>query len=300
MIAWSRRRALVAGVALIVLTNAVALVGVAYNRSAAESSLRLGERELWLPWNSGFEAENSGLALRLAWRTLAAEREGTTAFDMSYAVMGGAPAWLDRAKLAELGFDVARAEEMTKGRMRFEKQLPREVLLVLELDGPAYRQALERARKHADSQEALRAANPGKKEFEERARMAREQLGREEREASRLFAVDAGLDAATLRAKYPDRARFAIVRGEVRPQFDGYRNRNRLAGYISKLSVESVNVPHELRPVLEPVPRRGRGRPNEKAAPFEATAAFGERFEPWMTAAARGPAPEGQGSGTHQ
>src|SRR5574341_1548650 len=39
MIAWTRRRTLIAGAKLIVLTNAVALGGVAWNRSAAESSL---------------------------------------------------------------------------------------------------------------------------------------------------------------------------------------------------------------------------------------------------------------------
>lgn len=283
MSAWSRRRTLIAGVALIVLTNAVALGGVAWNRSAPESSLRLTQRELWLPWS--FEAENSGLALRLAWRAPAVEREGRPAFEMPYAMYGGTPAWLDEVKLAELGFDVTHTENAATGRARFDKQLPREVLLVLEFDGPAYRQALERMRKFAAAEEALLAANPGKKEFEERAKQAREQLGREEGEASRLFAVDAGLDAAALRAKYPDRARYAIVRGNVRPQFSGYDNRSQVAGYISQLSVESVNVPHEFRQVLEPVLQRGAGYPNRKAAPYEVTVAFGKRFEPWMTAA---------------
>lgn len=285
MIAWSRRRTLLAGVALIVLTNAVALGGVAWNRSAPESSLRLTQRELWLPWNGGFEAENSGLALRLAWRAPAVEKEGMPAFEMPYAMYGGAPAWLDEAKLAELGFDVSHAEDATAGRARFDKQLPREVLLVLELDGPAYRHALDRAREFAAAEEALLAANPGKKEFEERAKQARERIEREEREASRLFAVDAGLDAAALRAKYPDRARYAIVRGNVRPQFAGYGKSTRFWGYLEKLSVESVNVPHEFRQVLEPVLRRGAGYPNRKAPPFEATVVFGKRFEPWMTAA---------------
>lgn len=291
MIAWSRRRTLIAGVALIVLTNAVALGGVAWNRSAPESSLRLTQRELWLPWNWGFEAENSGLALRLAWRTPVAETEGRPGYDTSYMMVGSAPAWLDEAKLAELGFDVSHTEDATAGRVRSDKQLPREVLLVLELDGPAYRANLERAQKIAEAEEALLAANPGKKEFEERAKQAREQLGREEREASRLFAVDAGLDATALRVKYPDRARYAIVRGNVRPQFAGYGKSTRFWGYLEKLSVESVNVPHEFRQVLEPVLRRGAGYPNQKAAPLEATIAFGKRFEPWMMAAGA-PAPK--------
>ncbi|MFL6653087.1 MAG: DUF4824 family protein, partial [Sulfurifustaceae bacterium] len=55
MIAWSRKRTLLAGIALIAATNAVALVGVAYNRSGEPSSvLKLTERELALPYSWGF------------------------------------------------------------------------------------------------------------------------------------------------------------------------------------------------------------------------------------------------------
>ena len=70
MNAWSRGRTLGIGLALIVLTNAVALGGVWWNRSAApDSSLTLSERELGLPWRALRNRENSGLDASIhAWR----------------------------------------------------------------------------------------------------------------------------------------------------------------------------------------------------------------------------------------
>ena len=55
---WSRKYTLVAGLGLIVLTNAIALFGVVYNRSGApEATLRLTQRELRTPyrWYGGRE-----------------------------------------------------------------------------------------------------------------------------------------------------------------------------------------------------------------------------------------------------
>ena len=69
MIAWSRRRTLLAGIALILAVNAVALAGVAYNRSGEpDSVLRLTERELQASYGWHGSAENSGAALTLRWR----------------------------------------------------------------------------------------------------------------------------------------------------------------------------------------------------------------------------------------
>ena len=62
---WSRRHTLIAGIALIALTNAVALIGVWYNRSGEpESALRLTQRELAPPYWRGVDRESGGLELR--------------------------------------------------------------------------------------------------------------------------------------------------------------------------------------------------------------------------------------------
>jgi hypothetical protein len=285
MMRWSRAHTLIAGAVLIVLTNAVALVGVAYNRSGdPDSVLALTQRELQMSYKWWRDRENSGIAIRLLWRVHNEEigDEGDTA---SWYGVGGAPAWLTKAKLGELGFDVSQPEDSDQGRRHYERQLPKEVLLILELDGPAYLEARERAKRHADREDALRAANPDKKEFEQRSKDARDRMDREERQYSRLFAVDAGLDAGALRAKYPDSAHYAIARGQVRPLVTGSALSLKLAGYVSELSIDEINVPLEFRNAFEhALPDAGTGM--RRPVHFDATVAFGKRLEPWVTAVA--------------
>ena len=267
MIAWDRRYTLIAGVALILAVNALVLAGVAYNRSGQPTStLQLSERELRHGRLSS--KENSGVALSLVWRV----GRGNDAPDADYVSYGGTADWLDQAKLAALGFDVASA----RAEREFKRWRSKEVLLVLEFDGPACRQALARVQQKADEEEKLLFANPGNKEFERRAKRAREVADNEERQASRLFVVDAGLDAATLRAQYPDPTRNLIVRGQVRPQRVSRDRQDSLSGHISALSVAQINVPLKFQPALK------QASAANKKASYSATLAFGKRLEPWI------------------
>ncbi len=277
---WTRSRTLIAGLALIALTNAIALGGVAWNRGGEpDSVLKLTHRELWQPHEFGIDREAGGLTLNLRWRVLDKDAKGLAYAADHY----GTPVWLDRAKLAALGFDVSepsRARDLDRVR---ERQLPRDALVVLELDGPAYSKAVERARERA--KEAA-ARDRGKKPPDQGISAA-ELLKREETVNSRLFAVDAGLDAQPLRAKYSDRARYAIVRGSIRANV----NRNRAgdaqwSGHIDSLDNAQINVPPGFRKAIGPVPRSYAWSPPapESVPPFEVTVAFGRRFEPWITA----------------
>lgn len=283
---WSRTRTLVAGLALILATNAVALVGVAYNRSdEPESTLTLTERELHPPYGWGFSQENSGISLRLQWRVLA-ERDDTRRVGRRYSGFGKAPNWLDMTKLAALGFDVSEPGDSPRARWRYDKLLPKEVLLVLEIDGPAYQTTLEDARNHLQQEEALLAENAGKKEFEVRVKNAQQELQREEHTHSRLFVVDAGLDVASLRARYPDRTRYAIVRGLIQPLYVANNRDRKPAGYVTGLSVSQINVPAQYREIF--VSTQGGARKTGygvAAAQFEVSVAYGKRFEPWITQA---------------
>jgi hypothetical protein len=96
--------------------------------------------------------------------------------------------------------------------------------------------------------------------------------------------VDAGLDGASLRAKYPDPARYAIVRGQVRPAGSYASVRGSHMGRIAGVDAENINVPLDLRPALDkatPVldysPASVAARPK-----YTAVVAFGKRFEPWL------------------
>jgi hypothetical protein len=275
MIAWSRRRTLFAGLALILGVNGIALSGVALNRAGEpESLVRLSERELQLPYGRWNSKENSGVELNLRWRVNAGHDTSDDYY--GYASYGGTAAWLDEAKMAALGFDLAHDQHTPRWKNRQNRT--KEVLLVLELDGAAYRQSLERARKKADDEEKLRADKPGNKEFENRAKRAREYAESEAGENSRLFAVNAGLDVEILRAQYPDKAHYLIVRGQLRPQVVTHDKQDRLSGYISALSISQINVPVGFQHALKHDVR------TNKTAPFEASVAYGQRLEPWIVA----------------
>lgn len=279
---WSRRRTLIVGLALIALTNAIALGGVAYNRSGEpESVLKLTQRELWQPYGWGFDRDSGGVQLNLRWRVLTGD--AAAGF---YADQSGAPEWLDEAKLAGLGFDVSRRPDPARPSRRYDRALPREALVVLELDGPARQKALERAKERAQK-EAAKAAAAGKTGPGTPAQLAAEFLKREEASNSRLFAVDAGLDAQALRAKYPDRNRYAIVQGKVRPYFTSRRpNEERWTGYIEVIENARVSVPLEFRKAFGAAPRSLPYAGAVDGGPvFEVSVAFGKRFEPWVVAA---------------
>lgn len=271
----SRKNILFAAAMLILAVNGLTLSMVAYNRSGVpDCTLRLTQRELPVPYNYFHSKENSGITLLLRWRVETSKPEDV---GMGSYYDDGSPPWLGKDKLAALGFDVSQPAT---------KQLPREVLLVLEIDGPAYQHAVEQAQQFAAQQEALAVANPGAKELQERAKLARERLANEKTKNSRLFVVDAGLDHEALRARYAHRSHFAIVRGQVRAQWPTRDKSQQIRGRISGLSVTEINVPQNFRDVLEPLLQQG------KDGAYAIDVAFGKRLEPWVSGVAKTPAGE--------
>jgi hypothetical protein len=283
---WSRGHTLGAGLALIALTNAVALGGVAWNRGGTpESELKFTQRELHDVYGLRYDTEIGSTELGLRWRVYTSESD-----DLFYegSFGGGMPDWLDEGKLAALGFDVSKQPDARRESRRHARILPREAFVVLELDGPATQAALQRAQARLARETAKEAAETGKTERRSQVKLAAEALKREETSNSRLFAVDVGPDAAALRAKYPDRGRYAIVRGKVRaypPAPTGRPQERRWRGYIESIDTPRVNVPREFRKragmALRAIPRAG---PQDPGPRYEVTVAFGRRLEPWVTA----------------
>lgn len=267
---WSRWHTLIAGCALIVLSNAIALIGVVYNRSGEpESRLNLTQRELRGGHRFNVDHDDSGLALNLNWRVLTADSESL----YGYGSYHGAAEWLDLAKLESLGFDLSLPAEADDRKRAYSRQLPKEVFVVLELDGPIYQRALQQA------QQAVERAGKA-----DQQKAAVQRLARERTSNSRLFAIDAGKDIAVLRAQYPDRERYAIVRGSVRMQRLSEKS-PRWAGYIAEIANNRVHVPLEFRPAIRSMPQTPRGESRyDASAPFQATVAFGKRLEPWILA----------------
>lgn len=273
---WSRT--LLAGSALILLTNAVVLLGAAYNRSdEPESRLQLSQREFQHDRWSNFK-DNSAITLTLNWRIVREKpsQQHDYDFDSGYSAgKWGTPVWLNKAKMAELGFDVAKLAATSENGRHYKESLSREALLVLELNDQAYQHELKRARDYAEQSRALLATNPDKQEFKQRAKNAEEYYKNEQKINSRLFVIDAGIDIQKLRTAYPDRTRYAIVHGLIHPGTMHEKNETQVWGNISELHAERINVPLNYRQVFDTV------------APYEVTVAFGKRLEPWITAASR-------------
>lgn len=286
---WTRAHTLIAGTALIVLTNAVALGGVYFNRSGeGEARVVLTERELGFGWEGMDRHENSGLALRLNWRVESSDDEG---IDNAYSGLYSPPAWLDQARMAALGFDVPSRSGAAGGdgdgdgatERRYRRQLPRQALLVLEYDGPSWQRALVRARTAAARHAAAAAANPGSEKFADEAKSAAKQAANESSANSRLFAVDAGTDVAALRARYPDRSRYLILRGNVRPAVLHDKGKPPIfGGSISDIAVGQVNVPLDLRAELDRIRDAPGQRAPDSPPRYDVRLATGQRLEPWI------------------
>ena len=267
------------GFAILMATNAIVLSGVASNRSGEpDARLTLTERELQLPYQ--VHKENSGLALRISWRALGRTDEEGRLFDWH------SPAWLDAEKLKALGFPVGDDLDAGGDRSVHKKRLPKEVFIVLENAGQHYAEALKRAERELESAEEAFKLNSDDQRLSNRRKKAVRDLERERLVKTRLFAIDAGLDARQLRARYADRSRFMIARGLVKARFNHDKDRTGVYGYISKLSVASINVPRKHRPVFDRILTQNKSRDSEFRAPrYEVNVMYGRRWEPWILSA---------------
>lgn len=277
-LAWSNTRARLAGLALIVLTNAVALSGVAYNRSGEpQAMLRLTERELQIPYWSWPDNDNSGIDLRLRWRvhdTYANDESNARYWDRT-------GAWLNAEKLRLLGFDTSIAVTDFELDSGTTSDPSRNVFLVLEHDGAAYQAVLQHCRKRLQRVVAETGASVDQVPADVRVLAAKQRLDAEVRFESRLFVVDAGLDAAELRTRYPERDRYAVVRGQVDLVL-GSLGKSSVLGRITGLDIERIRVPHAQRSIVEPFADRASYANGPNDPRFAATVSFGQRFEPWI------------------
>lgn len=275
---FSSRGLFLLGFVVLATANIVVLAGVGYNRSGSrESSVVLTERELQPPYRT--HAENSGVRLRLVWRVLG-EDTGEKGYPR-----WGPPAWLTEDKLADLGFRLD--EKLGAGERRDDAKtpLPKEVFIVLEMDGASYREAVRRAERAFAYESELAGKNRDDRRLQEAKENAAKVLARERVAESRLFAVDAGLDPEALRATYADRSRYIIAKGLIRPSYDTQKGHRRFRGTIARLSVENVHVPLEHRQAVDAaLTRKALGPTGQETPRYAVELAYGRRCEPWIVA----------------
>jgi len=164
--------------------------------------------------------------------------------------------------------------------------LGRDVLLVLELDGPTRARALQDARDRVTHLERKAAEAPEDKQAARRLQSARDDLESEVHKASRLFVVDAGLDQAALRKQYPDRSHYAIVRGSVRPFVMPGPASAEIYGTVTALRCESIHVPLQFQGAAPFAVGTHIGPRTLPSSTIQV--AFGRRFEPWIVSAHAG------------
>lgn len=279
MIRWSNTTALISGLVLIVLSNAVVLSGVYYNRTGeADARITMTDRELGIRYWSKFDSENSGLTLGLKWR-----------YDdpkYSYSINWGYPAWLDKEKLIALGFDTTFPLKHKRAARYYRKMLPREVLLVLEYNGPAYRARLKRLTQALVDKKRSAAVHSGDEKHKKEVENAERFLKYAKQRSSRLFVIDAGQDRKSLRNTYPDRSRYIIARGQISiRRFGANVTTNKpayLAGSIRKLNIDRINVPHRARKIIDLYLKKNRYGRIEDKPHYAVTVVYGRRLEPWI------------------
>jgi hypothetical protein len=249
-------------IALVIVANAVVLAGVAWNRLGEPAAvIELTERELAVPYGRWGNRENTGVSLSIR-RT------------------GRAPDWLDRDKLAELGFDVDRYVGGDRHRRR---SIERRAHVALAYDGPAFQALLaEHERKLERAREDFESGQVDRRRVE----ALEAELQRDTTARSRLVAVDAAVDAETLRKRYGDSEHHVVMRALLRmravttPERSGA---SEVQGSISRLLPGRVHVPLRFHDALDRA-TSGRRRPGVGEPPrYRVTLAFGRSGEPWVT-----------------
>ena len=241
-----RRALLMFAAGLILFANVWGVLQTRRNRNEPRRGmLELTERELHL---EPIGVDSTATMLRINWSVL---RSGNEEY--------GAAAWIDAAKLQELGFDCALPLSSPSARSHYSSLPSRPVFLALEYEGDAWQNASTKAK-----------------------------------EKTRLFVVDAALDAPRLHERYQDPQRFIICRGLVRL---GFRDRDmqdgaalstpRLEGWIEGLRPDSVFVPLPQNRVLRGLSSEGSEGPGNsvpREPRFAARVCWGANYEPWVEA----------------
>lgn len=264
------RRLVIAALALVLAVNVWVLAGVGWNRLGEPvAELTLTERELAMPYTRWPRGENSGIALRLVRP------------DQDYH-------WLDRDKLFELGFDPDRYRSVERWLW---EPVERPAWIVLEYDGPAFRALVDEQREGL----AQRRAGLATGEFNEREiENARQRLADLQHSASRLVAVDAGLNRGPLVDRHGGSPKHVVVRGKLR--MHGLRqpgsDETAIRARVSELLPSRVHVPRRFHAELAEAVADRRVDPDQRPR-YRVTLRYGRRALPWLAGLEAMPAGDG-------
>jgi len=259
---------------LLIVSNAYVLAHVAMNRSGEpDSEMQLTARELQY---YGGRSDESGVALMLRWTNTAPEYPTGLPLE--------APVWFDQKKLEELGFDLSVPAGSPKAEHFYQDPRSRKAFVALEFDGRAWEAWLKDREPHLEKETSYGPQVT-----------LQDRLEIERQTTPRLVTIDVAQDPAELRRKYPDRKRVMILQGlvrakrepEQRPSAGAPLRAAYLRGAITRLAIESINVPQPLSRRLEgqsysPWTYDGN-RVKIQQSPYSVLLRVGSKYEPWVT-----------------
>jgi hypothetical protein len=278
---------------LVVVTNLAILSAAGWNRRGEpEAELSLTERELAMPAARQDEGSGLGLSLVMTHETPGVVRR--TARWKRYELPSVDYGWLGRSKLLELGFTLDIDPTLPDAAEHYSDAMPRRAYVVVEYDGAAWKRWISDR-----EQQVLKLHREVEEGIAEPSSLADAEalLAVDRTMRSRLFPVDAGIDADALQHRYPDRRRHAVLAGLLRPKVVQPENgAATLSGDVLGLVVKQVHVSRNLRRHLEAflpeetweeIEARERrwaesGWPSPTQPRYRATLAVGRRHEPWL------------------
>lgn len=258
------KKYLLIGLIILVGTNLAALSGVAYNRMGeAIAQLTLTERELSLPYNSGVQKENSGVALSIKWRTSTANNETDYLYNSR-------DIQITKDELLALGFN----HSDIKNNYWVES---RELYWAFEFDGDRHKTEIKKAESKYQTAVVSFKENPSEANSSKKKEY-RESLEREKTTNSRLFYIEASTDYELLANKFSGKQNILIVRGLTKPYYDNHYNVYRLQ--LKHLSVRNIMIPLEFVEVLSKLKRVDK---QDITPPrYAVDISWGNRLEPWV------------------
>lgn len=296
------RRGWLVALAVVVAVNLGVWVGVWRNRAGEpDATVALDEREIVLlggadgaaPSGAQRGSAGDGSLIRLRWHI---QREAWPGGDAPSFL----PSFIDLPKLEALGFDCSVRPGDPAADAFYRATLPRPAVVVVEIAGPAWQRHLalwqERSRADIDRLRASRVLKGEEEADYQRAiETAPERL-------SRLVPIDVGTDPDALRAHYPDRTRYLLLRAVVRLYRDpgGAGTPPSLVGRIAEWLPGELIVPRQARAAVAGLPPTrlgaspGRGAPRfpdrhsaarlDHASRYQVRIKVGHLLQPWVEA----------------
>jgi hypothetical protein len=263
-------------VACVLLVNAAILGKVFYNRSDVVATLQLSERELQLPYNYGFDKEDSSKRVSLKWSTL--DPEPVSLESYSWRWRHNNSLILGDAHFASFQFPACDKTN----RSRYKQP----AWVLLEFNGKSYADYVLQAEQYYAFAQALEPTADTelvKKDLKEKLADATEFLATAKNKSSRLFVVDAAVTRELLETRLQsysstDGSQLIIVPAEVQAPYNrcDASVKKTTEIMISNLAVESLYVPKDFAEKI------ALGDGQQSKSSFTADIYYGRLYEPWI------------------